>query len=105
MSETWIDCIFIAMLCDGGGEGSSVSRPFSVLGAHTISFIKTLSNVKTHYHTAQTPLSSGPTKDSVHGMLNRIGFVLCHQKVLLIAVGLSTDHQLGRIRSLCSDTA
>lgn len=35
-ARSWIDCIFIAMLCDGGGEGSSVSRPFSVLEAHTI---------------------------------------------------------------------
>lgn len=102
--RNWIDCIFIAMLCDGGGEGSSVSIPFSALGAHTISFIKNLYNIKVHHHTAQNFQLPGPTKDSSHRKLRVVGsyaFPWGHQEVLLAATWLLTDWQLGRRKVLC----
>lgn len=65
------------MLCNGGGEGSSVSIPFSALGAHTVSFIKNLYNIKVYHHTAQNFQSPGPTKDPSHRKLGKISWVLC----------------------------
>ena len=99
--RNWIDCIFIATLCDGGGKGSRISIPFSAFGAHTISVTKTLYNVKIHHLQLKIFRHQGqPNTLPIKGWARSAGshdFLWGHQEALWTAAWLFNDGQLARI--------
>ena len=72
--RNWIDCIFIAMLCDGGGKGQVYQYPLVPWGHTPYQVIKTLYNAKIH-HLWLKIFSHQDQPNTSHRRLGKISWV------------------------------